>query len=278
VVTPDTEAAWVERACAVSSRVLERQVSAALVGELPSPHVGEVPKGPERVRLVFDASSADAEVVRDALAWLRASTGVKREDVDDGVLLAALCRRAVEAAAEQEEAASTERYRVVVEHCPECRTTTGAEADLEDTVATEATCDAVVVEMRDGPTRGHQGHTVPPAKRRAALHRDRHRCRAPGCSHRMYVDVHHVRSRSCGGGHEEKNLCTLCTVHHRLVHDGKMGVEVHGDDLVFRLPDGRTVRVPLDPRDSGLRGSWAGLGKAPAPRTTGTGLVVARSP
>ena len=55
VVTPETEVAWVQRACEVSSRVLERQVSGALTGDLPPTHVGDE-KDPERVRLVFQAS------------------------------------------------------------------------------------------------------------------------------------------------------------------------------------------------------------------------------
>jgi len=276
VVTPDTEGAWVARACEVSSRVLERQVSGALTGDLPPTHVGDE-KGPERVRLVFQASSADAQVVRDALAYLRAATGVKREDVDDGALLASLCRRAIEAAADDEvEVPGTERYRVVVEHCPECRATTGTDAELEDTVVAEAVCDAEVVEMREGPTRGNQTHTVPPAKRRAVLHRDRHRCRVPGCSNRVYVDVHHVKARACGGGHAEGNLCTLCTVHHRMVHEGRLGIEVRGDEFVFSFADGRGVAVGLDPRVPHGRTGWRvpaaqGLGTLPAPRTMGTG-------
>jgi hypothetical protein len=80
---------------------------------------------------------------------------------------------------------------------------------------------------------------VPPATRRAVLRRDRHRCQVPGCTHANFVDVHHIRTREDGGGHDAENLVTLCSAHHRACHRGEL--IVHGSvtsGLGFQHADG----------------------------------------
>jgi hypothetical protein len=54
------------------------------------------------------------------------------------------------------------------------------------------------------------------------LLRDRHRCQLPGCRHATFVDVHHLRAREVGGGHDLENLLTLCGAHHRACHRGDL--------------------------------------------------------
>jgi hypothetical protein len=95
VATPETDAAWTERACASTSRVLERQVAAARRGDTPPDDPAALPGSP-RVTLRFDLSAADAEVVRATLARLRLQGGFGT-DCDDGVLLADLARNALDA-------------------------------------------------------------------------------------------------------------------------------------------------------------------------------------
>jgi hypothetical protein len=53
------------------------------------------------------------------------------------------------------------------------------------------------------------------------------------------VDVHHLRAREDGGGHELDNLLTLCGAHHRACHRGDLLIE-KGDEggLRFRHADG----------------------------------------
>ena len=100
--------------------------------------------------------------------------------------------------------------------------------------------------MREGPTRGHLTHTIPPATRRAVLHRDRYECQVPGCTNGLYIEVHHVESRAFGGRHDEDNLVTVCSIHHDLVHDGRLGIERRkGGGFVFTFPSGRVVERPL---------------------------------
>jgi hypothetical protein len=81
--------------------------------------------------------------------------------------------------------------------------------------------------------------TVPPAVRRAVLLRDRHRCQVPGCRHATFVDVHHLRAREVGGGHDLDNLLTLCGAHHRACHRGDLLIERGASgDLAFWHVDG----------------------------------------
>lgn len=94
----------------------------------------------------------------------------------------------------------------------------------------------------DGPARGRLTRNIPPATRRAVLHRDGLRCVVPGCRCRLWLDVHHLRARASGGTHDEANLVTLCSQHHRLVHDGVLGLErVAGGGIEVRHADGRCV-------------------------------------
>lgn len=67
--------------------------------------------------------------------------------------------------------------------------------------------------------------TVTP-RLRAALHtRDHGRCVVPGCRNFRFVDLHHHQPRAAGGPHTLENVMTLCTQHHRLVHEGVLAIE-----------------------------------------------------
>jgi hypothetical protein len=130
-------------------------------------------------------------------------------------------------------------------------------------------CDASRVVMRhhrDGRVMevGARTRTIPPALRRALLHRD-HGCRFPGCG-LPFGQGHHVRHWAHGGPTTLSNLALLCRRHHRAVHEEGFTVERQPDgDLHFRCPDGRLLpevppspEVPADPvRD--LRGRHDGL-------------------
>jgi 5-methylcytosine-specific restriction endonuclease McrA len=119
-------------------------------------------------------------------------------------------------------------------------------------------CDASRVVMRhdeDGRLReiGARTRTIPPALRRALLHRDR-TCRFPGC-HGRVGQGHHVRHWAQGGPTTLGNLVLLCRRHHRAVHEEGYQV-ARGPDgtLRFRRPDGRPLpevppayAVPGDP-------------------------------
>jgi len=82
---------------------------------------------------------------------------------------------------------------------------------------------------------------VPPALRRALQARDAG-CRFPGCSHRRFVDAHHIEHWADGGKTSIDNLVLLCRRHHRLVHEGGFGLEKIADGRIhFTRPDGRVI-------------------------------------
>ena len=104
-------------------------------------------------------------------------------------------------------------------------------------------CDASRVVMKhDADGRifevGAKTRTIPPALRRALLHRDRS-CRFPGC-HGRFCQAHHIRHWAQGGPTTLSNLVLLCRRHHRAVHEEGYQVDRQPDgELRFRRPDGR---------------------------------------
>jgi hypothetical protein len=252
VVDADNESEWVERAMARTSRELEREVSACAVGDMP-PEPSD-PKGPARQRLVFEIDAADAELVIRAIALLRTQTDLDKDEVEDGALLAAMAHRVVydlEAA----QTPTAEPHRVVVEHCPSCRRTEGLDAELRDTLIDQAACDHDHVDMRPGVDRGSVGRAIPTRTRRAVLHRDRLRCALPGCECRLWLHLHHLRPWVDGGDHDEANLLTVCSVHHRAIHDGLLAVfRDPAGRVVVQHADGREVSAMAPPAMSGSAG------------------------
>ena len=55
--------------------------------------------------------------------------------------------------------------------------------------------------------------------------RDRGRCVVPGCTNFRFLDLHHHRARKDGGPNTLENVYSLCTVHHRAVHEGLLAIE-----------------------------------------------------
>jgi len=165
VATASTEEAWIRRAAAVPSRVLELQVAGRSLGDLPPEADAPAAKAPALRRFVVQLESSDHDAVRAALAALRFDLGADADELEDGDLLARIVEQWIHLRSQrtEDQAPSTgERYRVTLEHCPECRRTESADAEISDTVAGEAACDAEVVDLRPGPTRGHVTQTVPP--------------------------------------------------------------------------------------------------------------------
>jgi hypothetical protein len=125
-------------------------------------------------------------------------------------------------------------------------------------------CDASVIriiEDEDGEPLnvGRKTRTIPPAIRRALNSRDKG-CRFPGCTHTRYVDGHHIHHWANGGETKLSNLVLLCRFHHRLVHEGGVGIQTLDDGaLRFVRPDGRcfdsTSALPVQSDWTELRSS-----------------------
>jgi hypothetical protein len=150
---------------------------------------------------------------------------------------------------------TADRYQVVVHVDAETlreRSAGRCEIEHGPSLAAETarrlTCDASllsVLENEHGQPLdvGRKTRSIPPAIRRALNVRDGG-CRFPGCTHDRYVDAHHIEHWADGGETKLSNLVTLCRLHHRLVHEGEIGIETCSDGgWRFVHPDGSYFEV-----------------------------------
>jgi len=108
---------------------------------------------------------------------------------------------------------------------------------------------------------GRRTRAIPSAIRRAMLMRDHH-CRFPGCTNRSFLHGHHVVHWLHGGRTALSNLVTLCSFHHRQVHEGGFEISLTPEmEVKVWAPDGnRLPATPVlksDPRThTWLAGEW----------------------
>lgn len=72
---------------------------------------------------------------------------------------------------------------------------------------------------RDEKRAARGRNPIPADLRQQVRDRDGNACRY--CRRPTDLQLHHIRYRSEGGPHEERNLITLCSVHHALMHSSK---------------------------------------------------------
>jgi hypothetical protein len=133
-------------------------------------------------------------------------------------------------------------------------------------VARRLACDCSlvgIVEDEEGEplSVGRKTRSIPPAMARALNSRDGG-CRFPGCGRTLFTEGHHVVHWANGGETKLSNLVTLCTFHHRLLHDGGFGLRATPDGgFAFTRPDGTLVEPSGDRR---ARDILANLSSRPA--------------
>ncbi len=113
-------------------------------------------------------------------------------------------------------------------------------------------CDAITeitAHSEDGTPMvyGRRTRTIPPALRRAIIHRDGNTCTGDGCPSTHRLQVHHIIPWSQGGTTDPDNLITLCWFHHQII--------VHQRGFQpYRHPDHGRIRF----RKPALRGPPSG--------------------
>ena len=80
---------------------------------------------------------------------------------------------------------------------------------------------------------------LPASRRREIIQRDDGQCtfvdqKGQRCTQRRWLQVHHMRARNEGGGHEPENLTTVCSAHHDLVH--QLSLPLDGQLTWLRQP------------------------------------------
>ena len=225
---------------------------------------------PEQGALFMKALEAAAEALWEADdASREASSGQPREDAAarkaDALALMAETVLAHGASG----AAAGDRHLVTVHVAEEVLRDPSAagachvegQAPLPPATVRRLCCDgSLVAIVEDGEgaplSATRKTRVVPSAMRRALVARDGG-CRFPACTHRRFVDAHHIVHWADGGDTTLDNLTLLCRKHHRFLHEYGFELERVGSELRFCRPDGQYV--PDVPR---LRGCESDAGCA----------------
>lgn len=286
VASPQTETAWLADVEGCNVRDIEKKVSGLPPGALP----GEK-KDPRRVRktLHIEVGPEGLAAWREAVSRLRKEIDPALSEQE---VLAEMCRRSLGAGSDEGRAPyqvallrcpdcdrswreaggdsievapeTLERALCDAQHLGDVGSAGGSGTARAAGGETSSTArDAEVPDRASGaeaaeePGASHVGHrrarqSIPPAVRRQVMRRDHGRCRVPGCTNHRWVEVHHVRLRSEGGGHDPDNLLVLCGAHHDRLHAGYLYIERSPDGtLSFFHADGSPYGAAPMPQDVG---------------------------
>lgn len=87
---------------------------------------------------------------------------------------------------------------------------------------------------------GRADREAPHWLRRQVLNRDSHRCTFPGCEMKRFLQLHHMHEWELGGPTDLDNLISVCTVHHKLVHEFGWSLTLSHEDMpIWFRPSGR---------------------------------------
>jgi len=132
------------------------------------------------------------------------------------------------------------------------------ESFLSTHAARRLSCDAGVIDVVEDEhgvplSVGRKRRTIAGALKRA-LHKRDTACTYPGCTHRMFLEGHHIQHWADGGETSLMNAALLCSQHHRHVHEYGYTIELGPDQRPrFHDPRGRLVAVtPAPPAVTGL--------------------------
>ena len=129
----------------------------------------------------------------------------------------------------------------------ECIAFVNDEGCISAEAARRMSCDAGIVCMVEDANGnplsvGRRTRSIPTSIGRALRKRDKC-CRFPGCTNRLFVDGHHIKHWALGGETALSNLVSLCSRHHKFVHEYGYRVEMDADGWPhFFDPQGRPAK------------------------------------
>ena len=238
VAVPDTEEAWLEATLGKNLRQIEAMVSGHRPGDLPT---DEPEPRLHRKTITIDLSPESYDIWRRLHALAAEEHGQR---LSDDELISSVFRRAYSEGGDGQTSAPA--YKIAIKQCPDCKRTWqfsgGRDIEVHPAVAECAACDAVHLGSLDAVTPERTTTTVTPRKREQVLARDGYCCTVPGCRRNVGLDLHHIEFQSHGGGHVLSNITTICSLHHKAVHFGKLvirGTAPDGLTFEFRKPRSR---------------------------------------
>lgn len=243
VATPATEAEWLNVAEQGTARQFEQLVAGRQLGDRPTDPTHLHSKTHV---LRFEISGDVLATVREAMTKLRREANLSEEEA-----LLTMARQVLAGPSEP----GRSSYQIAITICEQCRRGfqegAGERIEVGREIVEAAECDCQRIGAFDHapaarptthvgrPRCERASQSIPPRIRREVMRRDAGRCVVPGCRHARYVDIHHLKPRSEGGGHDPERLVVLCGAHHRALHNGRLLVEGSASNgLTFRHADG----------------------------------------
>jgi hypothetical protein len=237
VITEDTENEWLDAIEGKTSTEVQQMVKGLKKGARP----GDRPD-PSIVKewIGLEVTPQMAAMWRQVRIALDNEAG---RHLSDDELAEQICKRVLtpEGAVD---APSKPAFSIAITTCRICKHAQqigpGVENEITESALERALCDAVSVgDLEDDePTRAKS--TIPYPTRRKVFIRDRFACVVPGCTSRRFLEVHHLKRRADGGGHQMWNLAVLCDGHHKRHHEGVI-------TLRGRAPDQLAFETALSP-------------------------------
>ncbi len=237
VATAQSEHAWLQ----VSRGRTLRQVEQLVAGHKPGDEPTDAPDPALRRHVLRVEGTAETfATFREAMAKLRRESDAP---LDEDTALLLMSRHVL--AGPTDEGRSS--YQVAEQLEVDAAIVEMANCDAQH-VGSVAARSAHVGEEVAEHTRSRARQDIPPAVRRQVLRRDGGRCVVPGCSHGVFLDLHHIVLRSEGGDHDPDTLITLCAAHHRAQHRGQLIIEGRvSSGLIFRHADGSSYGSIANP-------------------------------
>jgi hypothetical protein len=204
------------------------QVEALLPGEQGARFERAVRERAKEIEVEDDVLDHRAARQADALVELVSTSG---EDVSPDTLVVHADAKVL-----------TGQVKAGPEHLAE----TESGVQLSEDAVRRIACDARVewVLEKDGRPVGigRRGRMVRGQLARIVRHRDGGMCAVPGCERSGWLHTHHLKHWADGGSTNVDNLVTLCSAHHRKLHEGGWRTSgLPGRDLRFHDPGGRVL-------------------------------------
>jgi 5-methylcytosine-specific restriction endonuclease McrA len=246
--TPDTEARWLQVAQQYSSRIVERLVRRAREGQDPGDPDSDRPTTEseevvlklwlekarmallERVVVEMSHREGRAMSLNETLEYLAADFLAGATDEQTRARLRDEVRKDEQAAEEREAEAEISAWDAVGAIDVEC--------------PGEQSVRLVERANWQNPRLGfnEEARHTTPAQRQELLRRDGYRCSTPGCTHTIWLQVHHIAFYCEHGKTVPENLLVVCSGCHRHIHDGVLLVRGRAPDgLVWTDAMGRNL-------------------------------------
>ncbi len=234
VATSKTEDAWLDAAEGRISTEIQQLVRGKSKGDLPTD-----PVDPKKIRHRIVLENLSEEAMMLFKQARNAASDAQGASCTDDQLVRALAAAVLEPA---DGAPNKPRHQIATTTCRACkqahRVGAGKEISVSSAELERVLCDSEHIgdlELEEAGRRLQK--SIPAATRRKVFVRDKHRCTVPNCRSTRFLEAHHIKPRSEGGGHELSQITLLCDGHHVLLHEGVIAIRgTAPDHLVFELP------------------------------------------